>query len=45
MEDINHRFTIEVLTREFQSSDLRISAGNLRKDKKAPTDILDRIDI
>ena len=45
VEDINHRFTIEVLTREFQSSDLRISAGNLRKDKKAPTDILDRIDI
>lgn len=45
VEDINHRFTIEVLTREFQSSDLRISAGNLRKDRKAPTDILDRIDI
>ena len=45
VENINHRFTIEVLTREFQSSDLRISAGNLRKDKKAPTDILDRIDI
>ena len=45
VENINHRFTIEVLTRKFQSSDLRISAGNLRKDKKAPTDILDRIDI
>lgn len=43
VEDINHRFTIEVLTREFQSSDSRIPASNLRKDKKAPTDILDRI--
>ena len=30
VEDINHRFTIEVLTREFQSSDLRISAGTYR---------------
>lgn len=43
VEDINHRFTIEVLTREVQSSDSRIPASNLRKDKKAPTDILDRI--
>ncbi len=45
VEDINHRFTIEVLTRDFQSNDLKISAGNLRKDKKQPTDILDRVDI
>ena len=45
VEDINHRFTIEVLTREFKSNDLRISAKNLRKDRKKPTDILDRIDI
>ena len=45
MEDIDHRFTVEVLTREFQSSDLKISAVNLRKDRTAPTDIFDRIDI
>ena len=45
VEDINHRFTLEVLTREFKSNDLRISAKNLRKDKEKPTDILDRIDI
>lgn len=45
VEDINHRFTIEVLTRNFKSNDLRISAKNLRKDREAPTDILDRIDI
>lgn len=44
MEDIDHQFTVEVLTREFQSSDLKISAVNLRKDRTAPADILDRID-
>ena len=40
IEDINHRFTIEVLTRQFRSHDLRVSANNLR----STTDILDRID-
>lgn len=45
VEDMNHRFTIEVLSRDFQSNDLRISATNLRKDREKPTDILDRIDI
>ena len=45
VEDMNHRFTIEVLTRDFKSNDLRISAGNLRKDREEPTDILDRIDM
>lgn len=45
VEDINHRFTIEVLCRDFQSNDLKISAANLRKDRDKPTDILDRIDI
>lgn len=45
VEDMNHRFTIEVLTRDFKSNDLRISASNLRKDREEPTDILDRIDI
>ena len=45
IEDINHRFTLEVLTRDFKSNDLSISAKNLRKDRDNPTDILDRIDI
>lgn len=45
VEDMNHRFTIEVLTRDFKSNDLRISARNLRKDREEPADILDRIDI
>ena len=44
VEDINHRFTIDVLTKPFRSNDLQISAKNLRKDRKQPTDILDRID-
>lgn len=45
VEDINHRFTLDVLTRDFKSSDLAISAKNLRSDRNSPTDILDRIDI
>ena len=44
VEDINHRFAIEVLTREFKSSDLSISAKNLRRDRQKPTDILSQID-
>lgn len=45
VEDINHRFTLEVLTRDFRSSDLSISASNLRRDRAHPTDILDRVDV
>lgn len=45
VEDINHRFTLEVLTQNFKSHDLGISAGNLRRDRKNQTDILDRIDV
>lgn len=44
VEDVNHRFTIEVLTRDFISHDLGISARNLRNDRTNPNDILDRID-
>ena len=45
VEDMNHRFTLEVLTRDFKSNDLSLSARNLRRDRNQPTDILDRIDI
>lgn len=45
VEDINHRFTVDVLTKNFKSHDLGISANNLRKDRENPTDILDRINI
>ena len=45
VEDINHRFTLEVLSQDWKSHDLGISASNLRRDWKNPTDILDRIDL
>lgn len=45
VEDMNHRFTLEVLTRDFSSNDLGVSAGNLRRDRENPTDILDRVDV
>lgn len=45
VEDINHRFTLDVLTRNFKSNDLAISARNLRHDTQNPTDILDIVDV
>ena len=45
VEDINHRFTLEVLTKDFRSNDLEISRKNLRRDREQPTDVLDRIDL
>lgn len=45
VEDMNHRFTLEVLTRDFRSNDLGISAGNLRRDRENPTNILDQVDV
>ncbi len=44
IEDINHAFTLDVLTRRFRSHDLRVSAANLRRDRSAPSDILDQVD-
>ena len=43
VEDQTHRFTLEVLTRDFKSNDLAMSARNLRRDRKQPNDILDRV--
>ena len=45
VEDQTHRFTVEVLTRDFKSNDLALSARNLRRDREQPNDILDRVDI
>lgn len=45
VEDINHRFTLEVLSQDWKSHDIGISASNLRRDRKNPTDILDHIDL
>lgn len=43
VEDINHRFTKEVLTRTFVSHDLAISARNLLRDRDEPIDITQNI--
>ena len=43
IEDVNHRFTLDVLTKDFMSHDLGISARNLRNDRTSPNDILDHI--
>ena len=45
VEDINHRFTLEVLTQDWKSHDLGISASTLRRDRTNPTVILDRMDL
>ena len=44
IEDINHAFTLDVLTRRFRSHDLHMSAANLRRDRITPSDILDQVD-
>lgn len=43
VEDINHRFTREVLTRTFVSHDLSVSARNLLHDREDPMDITQNI--
>lgn len=43
VEDVNHHFTLDVLTRDFISHDLGISAKKLRNDRKNPNDVLDQI--
>lgn len=46
IEDMNHRFVLKVLTRDFVSGDLGTAAKNLRnaKDPERRTDILDLVD-
>lgn len=44
VEDINHRFTKDVLTKTFASNDLAISARNLLHDRNEPIDITQSID-
>ncbi len=44
VEDVNHRFTKEVLTRTFKSSTLSTAARNLLKDREYPIDIMENID-
>lgn len=44
VEDMNHDFTIEVLTRTFKSHDFGSAKDIMRKDRENPTDILDEVD-
>ena len=44
VEDINHRFTLSVLTRDFISNDLALSARNLLHDREKPNSILQQVD-
>lgn len=44
VEDMNHSFTTNVLTDDFKSHDLGISANNLRRDQENHSDVLDSID-
>ena len=47
IEDMNHRFLARVLTRDFKSHDLGVSARNLRSDRDAlnRTALLDEVDV
>ena len=44
VEDMNHRFTKQVLTKTFISNDLAISARNLLNDRNESIDILQHMD-
>jgi len=46
IEDMNHDFTINVLTRDFKSNDLGMAKSNLRKERNSEkqTDVLDTME-
>ncbi len=44
VEDMNHRFTVDVLTRTFRSSDLSVVSRNLLHDKESPINLEEKID-
>ncbi len=45
VEDMNHRFVVRILTKDFKSSDFGVTARNLRQesDPEKRTDILDNV--
>ena len=45
VENINHSFALDVLTRNFRSGVLAMSQRNLRADANSGSDVLDRIDV
>lgn len=44
VEDLNHRFTVDVLVKDFRSHDFGLAKKNLRRDRMEPIDILDSVD-
>lgn len=46
IENMNHRFVVDVLTKDFESSDLKLSKRNLLRERNVNlrSDVLDRID-
>lgn len=44
VNDINHRFTRQVLTKTFKSGDLSLASKNLLHDREKPFDLKDNID-
>ena len=45
VEDINHRFTIDVVERAFKSRDISVTSANLLRDRSNPTNIKKKLDI
>ena len=45
IEDINHRFTYEVITKEFKLNDLALANKNLIKDRNYQIDLYSNIDL
>ncbi|MCF0260348.1 MAG: hypothetical protein HUJ54_10860 [Erysipelotrichaceae bacterium] len=44
VEDINHRFTREVLIQTFKSNTLKLAVRNLLKDRNEPFDLMENLD-
>ena len=44
VQDINHNFTKEVITKAFRSSDLSVTSRNLLRDRKAPLNLEENMD-
>ena len=44
VEDMNHDFTVDVLTRDFRSGDFELAKANVRRDRKETSTVLDDVD-
>lgn len=44
VEDMNHAFTVYVLTRDFKSGDFGLAKSNVRRDRRETSTVLDDVD-